>query len=141
MADEMFQQAGLQNYEISNWAVPGEECRHNVLYWQQENYRGIGCAAHSHENGRRWWNIRTPDRYIKSVAEGSSLVADEEILDDATRRFEKLELQMRMKDGVPLGALDTEALEGFVETIGERVVLTRKGKLMANEIATRLSTS
>ena len=141
MADDLFSQAGLENYEISNWATPGQECRHNVLYWQQGNYRGIGCSSHSHQDGRRWWNIRTPDRYIKSVNEGASIVADEEILDDATRKFEKLELQMRMRSGVPIGALDTDDLDGFVVTEGERVVLTRKGKLMANEIAMRLESS
>ena len=59
--------AGLENYEISNWARPGHECRHNLLYWRQQNYRGFGCAAHSHDDGRRWWNVRTPDRYIELV--------------------------------------------------------------------------
>ena len=64
--------AGLENYEISNWARPGHECRHNLLYWRQQNYRGFGCAAHSHQDGRRWWNVRTPDRYIELVDAGAA---------------------------------------------------------------------
>jgi putative oxygen-independent coproporphyrinogen III oxidase len=138
LVDDALQQAGYRNYEISNWAMPGDECRHNILYWRQQNYRGIGCAAHSHENGRRWWNIRTPDRYIKCVNENASLVADEEQLDGPTRAFEKLELALRMTDGVPAETLPVADLEGFVEVRDGRAVLTQTGRLMANEIATRL---
>ena len=62
--------AGLASYEISNWARPGHECRHNLLYWSQGDYPGFGCAAHSHRAGRRWWNVRTPERYIALVPPG-----------------------------------------------------------------------
>jgi oxygen-independent coproporphyrinogen-3 oxidase len=138
IVDDLLQQHGFHNYEISNWAQPGDECRHNMLYWRQQNYRGIGCAAHSHENGRRWWNLRTPDRYIKHVHEALSLVADEERLDANTRAFEKLELALRLHDGVPADALPVQELRGFVEMRNGRAVLTQRGRLMANEIATRL---
>lgn len=138
IVDGLLTAAGFHNYEISNWATAGEECQHNLLYWRQQNYRGIGCAAHSHEDGRRWWNIRTPDRYIKSVSAGTSLVAGEETLDQETRQFEKLELALRMTDGVPAGALPVDELQGFVEVVGGQARLTRKGRLMANEIASRL---
>ena len=138
VVDTVLPAAGLENYEISNWARPGHECRHNVLYWQQLDYRGFGCAAHSHRSGRRWWNVRTPDRYIDLVAAGESTEAAGETLDDATRRFEGLELQLRMRDGVPLDVLDGDALPGMVERRGDRWILTRAGRLMANEISTRL---
>lgn len=138
VVDELLTEAGFSNYEISNWAQPGEECRHNQLYWQQGNYRGIGCAAHSHQDGRRWWNLRTPERYIKAVTAGMSPIGGEELLDDATRRFESLELALRTPRGVPITDLPIGDLEGFVEVKGERVVLTRSGRLMANEIAVRL---
>jgi len=138
LVDELLTAAGLPNYEISNWSLPGHECRHNVLYWRQQNYRGFGCAAHSHLDGRRWWNVRTPERYIDLVAAGESTEAAGETLDAATRRFERLELQLRMPDGVPLDALDGEALEGLVVRRDRRWVLTRRGRLMANDIATRL---
>ncbi len=139
LVDDLLTAAGLENYEISNWAVAGHECRHNVLYWRQEDYRGFGCAAHSHHAGRRWWNVRTPDRYIDLVERRESTEAAGETLDDATRRFERLELLLRMPDGVPLDALPGDELPGLVERTGDRWVLTRRGRLMANDIATRLT--
>jgi len=138
LADELLAAAGLVNYEISNWARPGHECRHNLLYWTQGDYLGFGCAAHSHRAGRRWWNVRTPERYLALVAEGSSAEAAGETLDAETRRVEGLQLSLRTRSGVPVSALDVEALEGLVSVDGERVVLTRAGRLLANEIAVRL---
>lgn len=138
LADELLTAAGLANYEISNWARPGHECRHNVLYWRQQNYRGFGCAAHSHSDGHRWWNVRTPDRYIELVRDGHSTEAAGETLDPPTRRFERLELQLRMRDGVPLDSLDGDDLPGLVERHDDRWTLTRAGRLMANEISLRL---
>jgi oxygen-independent coproporphyrinogen-3 oxidase len=138
LVDERLSGAGLANYEISNWARPGHECRHNLVYWRQQDYRGFGCAAHSHESGRRWWNVRTPDRYIDLVAAGESTEAAGETLDASTREFERLELLLRLRAGVPLDALDGEELPGLVEREGDRWVLTREGRLMQNEIATRL---
>jgi oxygen-independent coproporphyrinogen-3 oxidase len=139
LVDDLLSAAGLENYEISNWARPGHECRHNVLYWRQQNYRGFGCAAHSHTDGRRWWNVRTPDRYIDLVVSGESTEAAGETLDEPTRRFEQMELLLRMRDGVPFDALDGDELPGLVERQGDRWVLTRSGRLMANEISTRLT--
>ncbi len=138
LADDLLCAAGLENYEISNWAEPGHECRHNVLYWRQQNYRGFGCAAHSHEDGRRWWNVRTPDRYIEHVVRNESTEAAGETLDEPTRRFERMELLLRMRDGVPIDALDGDEMPGLVERRDDRWVLTRSGRLMANDISTRL---
>ncbi len=138
IADDRLAAAGLANYEISNWSRPGHECRHNLLYWRQQDYRGFGCAAHSHAAGRRWWNVRTPDRYVDLVAAGQPTVSAGETLDAATRRFEGLELMLRMRDGVPSDALDGDALPGLVERVDDRWVLTRAGRLMANEISLHL---
>ena len=138
LADDLLVAAGLANYEVSNWALPGHECRHNVLYWQQGDYRGFGSAAHSHASGRRWWNIRTPERYIDAVGRGESTEAAGESLDDETRRIEGLQLALRMRDGVPVAALDVDQLEGLVMTDGVRVRLTRRGRLLANEVSLRL---
>jgi len=138
LADTRLAGAGLANYEISNWALPGHECRHNLLYWSQGDYLGFGCAAHSHRSGRRWWNVRTPDRYIDLVAAGEPTEAAGEDLDDTTRRAEGLQLSLRTRDGVPVRALDVEALPGLVEERDGRAVLTRSGRLVANEIAVRL---
>jgi len=138
LADDMLLAAGMHNYEISNWALPGHECRHNKVYWSQGNYEGFGCASHSHKDGRRFWNVRTPDRYIACVAAGESVEAADEQLDHDTRAREALELSLRTTDGVPVGTLDVEPLEGLVEVHGTRVVLTREGRLLANEVSLRL---
>lgn len=138
LADDILTAAGLANYEVSNWARSGHECRHNVLYWQQGDYRGFGSAAHSHATGRRWWNVRTPERYIAAVEAGDSTEAAGETLDVDTRRVEGLQLALRMRDGVPIDALDPDGLEGLVESDGVRVRLTRTGRLLANEVSLRL---
>ena len=141
MAVDLLGVAGLESYEISNWARPGFACRHNQLYWRQGDYVGLGCAAHSHRGGRRWWNVRTPDRYLELVASGRSAEGGFEELDEASRRIEGLQLALRTTDGVPVGVLpmDDPALEGLVETVGERQHLTVAGRLLANEVALRLS--
>jgi putative oxygen-independent coproporphyrinogen III oxidase len=143
IVDDLLTAAGLVNYEVSNWARPGHESRHNILYWDQADYRGFGCAAHSHESGRRWWNVRTPDRYIELIQRGESVEAASETLDAATRRFEGLQLALRTRDGVERDAFapDTlELLDGIVvghPTNPDRVVLTRHGRLMANDVSLR----
>ena len=106
LADDLLGAAGWCNYEVSNWARPGHECRHNELYWSQGDYRGFGCVAHSHHAGRRWWNVRTPERYVAAVAEGRPTEAAGESLDGDTRRIEGLQLALRTQRGVPVEALD-----------------------------------
>jgi oxygen-independent coproporphyrinogen-3 oxidase len=138
LAEEALGSAGLVNYEVSNWARPGHECRHNLLHWHQGDYRGFGCAAHSHQAGRRWWNVRTPERYLALVAAGESVVAADERLDEAGRRLEGLQLLLRTRRGVPASALDADGLEGLVEARDDRLVLTADGRLLANEVALRL---
>jgi oxygen-independent coproporphyrinogen-3 oxidase len=144
IADDLLGNAGLDWYEISNWARPGAECRHNRLYWEQGTYRGIGCAAHSHavsEQGgsRRWWNVRTPERYLRRVDAGASPEDGAEELDRESRRAEALQLALRTREGVPSAALaEDPLLEPLVERRGGRAVLTREGRLLANEVALRL---
>ena len=139
MADVTFAEAGLDWYEISNWALAGHECRHNRNYWRQGEYLGVGCAAHSHLDGRRFWNIRSPERYMAAVAAGRPAVAGEERLEPADRVIEALELAIRTRDGIDAGALpDDEALAELVESDRGRAVLTRRGRLLANEVACRL---
>ena len=132
--------AGYDWYEVSNWARPGHECRHNLLYWEGGDYLGFGCAAHSHVQGRRWWNLRTPERYIEAVESGVSTEAAGETLDADARRVEALQLALRTRRGVPPDALDLDdpALDGLVRLDGGRAVLTPEGRLLANEVAIRL---
>ena len=148
-AEERLDRAGLHWYEISNWARPGAECRHNQLYWQQGEYLGIGCAAHSHRvdptsgRARRWWNVRTPDRYIRLAAADQPVEAAGEDLDPASRWAERLQLQIRTVEGVPASAVpgwnDDPVLAELLDSRPDgRLVLTLRGRLIANEVAVRL---
>ncbi|MGH9108913.1 MAG: radical SAM family heme chaperone HemW [Acidimicrobiales bacterium] len=139
MADAVLSEAGYRWEEISNWALPGHGCRHNRLYWDQGDYRGIGPAAHSHRQGRRWWNVRTPDRYVAAMERGRSPVAGEERLDGERRVMERLMLSLRTPRGVPDAALpDVEDLAGLVDRVGGRAVLTVRGRLLANAVTAYL---
>ena len=127
--------------EISNWALPGHACRHNGLYWDRGDYRGIGSAAHSHRDGRRWWNVRTPDRYVAAIESGRTVLAGQEELTGEQRRIEALVLALRTPAGVPLDALpDHPDLEGLVDRSRGRAVLTVRGRLLANAVTTHLVT-
>ena len=138
-ADARLSEAGYRWEEVSNWSLPGHGCRHNRLYWEQGDYRGIGSAAHSHRDGHRWWNVRTPDRYVAAIEAGTSAVAGDEHLTPEQRRFEALALSLRTPAGVPGDALPASAdLEGLVDHAGGRAVLTRQGRLLANDLTTRL---
>lgn len=141
LADERLRAAGFEWYEISNWSRPGQQCRHNLLYWQQGDYLGIGCAAHSHRAGRRWWNIRTPERYIAAIDAGRSPEAAGERIDAATRRVERLQLALRTSTGVPdtaFAADDIDVLEDLLDVTDGRARLTARGRLLANEVAIRI---
>jgi oxygen-independent coproporphyrinogen-3 oxidase len=143
LADEHLAAAGLDWYELSNWARPGHECAHNLLYWRQQEYVGIGCAAHGHTAGRRWWNVRTPERYVERVRGGRSAEAGAETLDPGRRGEEAFVLRLRTREGAPVAAVDEPTLHdlaglGLLDVVDGRAVLTRRGRLMANEVTVRL---
>ncbi len=139
-ASAALEAAGLAWYEISNWARPGHECRHNQLYWTMGEYQAFGCAGHSHRAGRRFWNVRTPERYIAAITAGDSPEAAGEQLDPDERRLEALQLAVRTRGGVPASSLPVEDLADLVsvDAPGDRAVLTVRGRLLANEVALRL---
>jgi len=143
LADDRLAGAGQHWYEISSWARPGDECRHHLLYWGQGDYLGIGCAAHGHRCGTRTWNVRRPERYIERIRAAASPVAGAEQLDPATRADEALALALRTRLGaaVPPGA-DAVATEladaGLLRRTGDRLVLTRPGRLLGTEVTVRL---
>jgi oxygen-independent coproporphyrinogen-3 oxidase len=137
-AAEALEAAGLAWYEISNWARPGHECRHNRLYWSMGEYQAFGCAGHSHRNGRRCWNVHTPERYIAAIADGRSPEAAGERLEPGARRLEALQLAVRTRAGVPASALPIDELDDLVALDRDRAVLTVRGRLLANEVALRL---
>jgi putative oxygen-independent coproporphyrinogen III oxidase len=139
-AERVLSVAGYHWEEISNWARPGHGCVHNRLYWSQGDYLGVGSAAHSHRAGRRWWNVRTPERYIEAVEAGRPPVAGTEVLTGAQRGFERLSLSLRTPLGVPSAALPPPpALDGLVERGCDRAVLTVRGRLLANAVTAHLA--
>jgi len=143
LADDLLTAAGHDWYEVSNWARPGHECRHNLLYWEQGDYVGIGCAAHGHAGGRRWWNVRTPERYVDRITQGAVPEGGAEELDAPTRREELVGLALRTRAGVDSAGLPAAVLEelvsaGLLASAGCRVVLTRRGRLLATDVTARL---
>jgi coproporphyrinogen III oxidase-like Fe-S oxidoreductase len=173
MACSWLGSAGFEWYEISNWARPGARCNHNLLYWSQGEYLGVGCSAHSHlalpdGTARRWWNVRTPERYCRLVEAGEQAEAAGETLGPEQRRWEALALSLRTLGGVPASAVPDELFdEGLVELhegdpggteegredaieerahatsgagaqTGKWAVLTPRGRLLANEVTIRL---
>jgi len=139
LTDAILGAADYRWEEISNWARPGHECRHNHLYWEQGDYLGVGSAAHSHRGGQRWWNVRTPERYVDAVAAGRSPEAGREVLTPEQRQFEELSLSLRTPRGVPWDVFgDGGDLDGLLEEREDRAVLTVRGRLLANEVSARI---
>jgi putative oxygen-independent coproporphyrinogen III oxidase len=143
LADELLTGHGYEWYEISNWARPGEACVHNLLYWSGGEYLGIGCAAHGHTDGRRWWNVRTPDRFIEAVQAGLTAIAGDERLAPEAHAEEAFALAFRTRAGVaagdaPVAVIDDLAEQGLVERQDDRVVLTSRGRLLASDLTARL---
>jgi len=143
----MLDAAGYRHYEISNWARPGFESRHNTLYWTQGDYVGLGIGAHSHRNGHRWWNTRALARYLADPTQARD---GEELLTRPEREEEWLSLGMRLIDGVDLAEATArlgrhvraaaEACEraGLLVVEGDRLRLTTRGMLLENEVTLRL---
>ncbi|MDY6144008.1 MAG: radical SAM family heme chaperone HemW [Arcanobacterium sp.] len=150
-ADELLNRAGYQWYEISNWAKPGHESRHNLTYWKGGNWWGYGPGAHSHINGVRFWNVKHPLAYANRLAAGAennSPAAGREILSDAERREEYIMLGIRLAEGIaqPRG-IDPQVItqliaRGLLQEQPARsrgqLVLTRQGRLLADMVIREL---
>ena len=130
---------GLGWYEVSNW---GEPCRHNLGYWRGDDWWGAGPGAHSHIAGVRWWNVKHPTAYGQRIAAGVSPAQAREVLTEEDRRIERILLELRLAEGLPLAVLREKGLaaarrwadEGAVEIVAGRVVLTMRGRLLADAV-------
>ncbi len=159
LVDALLTDAGLSWYEVSNWArSPAAWCRHNIGYWRGADWWGVGPGAHSHLGGTRWWNVKHPAAYADRLAFGVSPAAAREVLDDETRRVERVLLETRLVTGLSLGSLDgpgraaVPALvsDGLAELSAADVarttsaadspvlVLTRRGRLLADAVVRNL---
>jgi oxygen-independent coproporphyrinogen-3 oxidase len=146
MAIERFAEAGLVQYEISNFARPGEECRHNLRYWRREQYLGFGIGAHSFIGDRRFANTRDIHRYIAGEREPEFA----EVLGEGEVRRETIFLRLRQAEGIDyedvvrlcgeegIAWMDRGLSEGWLRRVGDRVAFTTSGFLLSNEYMSQL---
>jgi oxygen-independent coproporphyrinogen-3 oxidase len=158
LTGDVLADAGYGRYEISNFAKPGFECKHNMLYWQGENYIGVGAGAHSHlgtclqsEWGMRWANVKNPSAYMKRVFEHNKPVAFTEYLDKQTALNDVVLMGFRLGEGIDLdkiesrfsvklmsGQLDYLVSDEFIEVSDNRLRLNRKGLMVSNSIICKI---
>ena len=151
LAEQLFADAGYRHYELSSWARPGRESRHNGAYWARRAYTGVGAGAHSYDgSAERSWNERDLDRYLAAVEAGERPLADHELLDPETRGFEAVALGLRRVDGFSRSVFEAEfgadpldryadavaesTRSGLLEVDGNAIRLTSAGRLLASEV-------
>ncbi len=146
LADELLGAAGFDWYEVSNWSRDeSSRCRHNLGYWLSADWWGVGPGAHSHVGGVRWWNVKHPVAYAQRIATDLSPAAAREVLDGETRRVERVLLESRLATGLPDDVLDqagrravdalvTDGLVTVSDADPTRLVLTRRGRLLADAV-------
>jgi oxygen-independent coproporphyrinogen-3 oxidase len=151
LAEEQFAVAGYRHYELSSWARPGFESRHNSAYWTRRPYTGIGAGAHSYDGAElRSWNTRDLDGYLGTVERGVRPIAGSERLDREARMFEAVALGLRQVEGLSRAGFQAEfgtdpvawrrdaaarsAAAGLLDIGDARLRLTPHGRLLANDV-------
>ena len=145
LADERFEAEGFTWYELSNWSKPGSQSRHNMAYWLGTNWWGAGPGAHSHLDGRRFWNVKHPNAYKERILSTGNPMAEEELLTEAAKQSESVMLRIRLREGISAAAFGSDVVlrlsdyvaQGYLDESGwsqGRVVLTRTGRLIADRI-------
>ena len=145
MADNAFTKFGFNWYELSNWSKVNSESKHNLAYWLGKNWWGAGPGAHSHLNGKRFWNVKHPNLYKQKIDANESPVADSEDLKELQIESERLMLSIRLPSGVEKNTLNEQQisdLSGYVESghldkgdwDNGRATLTLNGRLIADRI-------
>lgn len=146
LVDDLASADGLSWYEVSNWARTEEHrSRHNLAYWRGGDWWGIGPGAHRHRDGLRSWNVKHPSRYAAAMTDGSLPVADSERLSAQDRLLERIMLELRIADGLPVHEVPEETRSmlavhrerGHLDAVAldaGRAVLTRDGRLLADAV-------
>jgi oxygen-independent coproporphyrinogen-3 oxidase len=145
LADKAFTAAGFQWYELSNWAKPDSLSKHNLAYWLGENWWGAGPGAHSHLNGKRFWNVKHPNLYKEKIQSNLSPIADSEVLEEIQIASEKLMLSLRLPSGVEKESLNQDQISDLSDYVESghldllnwnqgRATLTLEGRLIADQI-------
>lgn len=146
LLDTLLAAAGFDWYELSNWSRnDAAQCRHNVLYWQSANWWGFGPGAHSHIAGRRWWNVKHPAAYAQRLDAGESPIHDFEDLPAEAIHTERVLLESRLRSGLQRDVLDDSGraqiptlVERGLVVDGDRLVLTLRGRLLADDVVRTL---
>ena len=146
LLDRRLAGAGLDWYEVSNWSTPGGECRHNLGYWAGGRWWGAGPGAHGYIGATRWWNVKHPNAYAAALGDGRLPVAGSEELDEDTSHVEDVMLRVRLRSGLPMALLtgaeraraERAVEDGLLEPAGERLVLTDRGRLLADAVVRTL---
>lgn len=146
LLDGWLTDAGLGWYEVSNWSRRGAECRHNLGYWNGGQWWGAGPGAHGFVGTTRWWNIKHPNAYARQLGEGLLPAAGFEELGLADRHTEDVLLRVRLREGLPVAVLDDGERsradgvvdDGLLMRLGERLVLTDRGRLLADGVVRTL---
>lgn len=136
--------AGYGHYEISNWAKPGYECRHNLGYWERRPYVGLGAGAHGYREGRRWWNVRPPEEYLSMVERDELPVGGSEELEPADAYLEEVFLRLRILQGIPASWIEDGRADPYLESgllldDDGNLVPTERGMLLLNELVLGLT--
>lgn len=134
---------GFDWYEVSNWAKPGGQCRHNLVYWHALPYWGAGPGAHGYIGDTRYFNVKRPERYSQLLRQSTLPIDGSETISPAERHTEQVMLGLRLKEGIPWewvgqgahGVVDKHERAGLLE-VGERLKVTAKGRLLADGIIT-----
>jgi putative oxygen-independent coproporphyrinogen III oxidase len=146
LIDARLASAGFDWYEVSNWSRPGGECRHNIGYWDGGEWWGAGPGAHGYVGGIRWWNVKHPNAYAQNLAGGSLPVAGFEQLGAAEIHTEDVMLGLRLRRGLAVTELTetercrahTAIADGLLVAAGDRLVLTDRGRLLADAVVRTL---
>lgn len=143
--DEILGRAGIERYEISNFAKPGRESVHNQAYWEGNDYRGFGPSAVSTVGGIRSTNVKDTARYTESLLAGKSPEREEEKITREIRNRERMLLGLRTREGIEASVLDSTSTavkllmeEGYLERDRSRFRLTSRGRLVADRVALEL---
>ena len=143
VAEDRLTAAGYTAYEVSNWATSAaSRCRHNLGYWHGDHWWGIGPGAHSHVGGVRWWNVKHPEAWAARLESDASPAYAREMLGTEQRRTERVLLELRLHDGLPLEVLTgSERIRlpdlldrNLVVVTDNRLVLTLRGRLLADGV-------
>jgi putative oxygen-independent coproporphyrinogen III oxidase len=141
LAEDRLTAARYSAYEVSNWAKSAAgRCRHNLGYWRGDNWWGIGPGAHSHVGGVRWWNVKHPEAYAARLESAVSPAYAREVLTPEQRRTERVMLELRLRDGLPVEVLTGTELLRVPDLVDrelaavddDRVILTLRGRLLAD---------